>query len=563
MTPDGVLCYNKDEFILFTFRKGETLIKQYINCHYSGSKLLLRGIDENNNFVSEKLDYQPTVWVEKNMNLHEFKADIVGTDSRSWKHAINKSDLIAVQFKDIRSTRSFISKNTRFGKDEDGKNRVISEKVYTAPSNPFVAQYLCETFKDAKALVAKDLRIYTYDIETEVGHRDVPNDSMVQARTIVDKKSFFKQDEKTIELPIIEFETLPERNTWELLDESKGEWVSYEQHPFRFIGGFPEPTKANEKITLITVKDVNKNHIYTWGLNEFTTDRKDITYFHCNTETILLERFLQFWESDYPHIVTGWNTLKFDNTYLVNRINKILGEGEANRLSPYGEISMREGKVDEDKPNFNNRQDIETTFSGIADLDYLRVYKKFGTYSAKESYKLDFICEEELGIKKIPNPTGGSFRDFYTGEFEVYEKPKETDHEIKKLGFERTQIKESLKEHPERKAEYEALDAKIKSMCHQVFTEYNIRDVELVDKLDKKKRLIDLVLQVSYMAHVNYEDVFSPVKTWDYIIYNHLNALKQVIPHKVHASKTEKFVGAYVKTPLVGKHEYCVSFDLD
>ena len=90
---------------------------------------------------------------------------------------------------------------------------------------------------------------------------------------------------------------------------------------------------------------------------------------------------------------------------MYNRIKIRLGEDEANRLSPFGEVFQRP---------IEGTDDIETSFGGIADLDYLRLYRKFNT-KAQENYKLDTIANLEIGFKKVENPTGGSFRDFYTG----------------------------------------------------------------------------------------------------------------------------------------------------
>ena len=247
------------------------------------------------------------------------------------------------------------------------------------------------------------------------------------------------------------------------------------------------------------------------------------------------------------------NCTRFDNTYLYNRIKIRLGEDEANRLSPFGEVFQRP---------IEGTDDIETSFGGIADLDYLRLYRKFNT-KAQENYKLDTIANLEIGFKKVENPTGGSFRDFYTGQFEVRQKPKEDDTEIRKLGYERTKLYDHYKETGEGYEEWEALDKKIRDLCAQTFIEYNIRDVELVDKIDNKRKYINLAMTIAYSAQCNYEDVFSPVKTWDYIIYNHLIKDGIVVPIKKPANKTEKFEGAYVKPPLIGKHEYCASFDLD
>lgn len=112
-------------------------------------------------------------------------------------------------------------------------------------------------------------------------------------------------------------------------------------------------------------------------------------------------------------------------------------------------------------------------------------------------------------------------------------------------------------------AAYKELDREIKQECWHSFVSYNVRDVELVDKIDAKMKLMDLALTLAYAAKVNYEDVFSPVKTWDIIIYNYLNEQKVVVPPRKGGEKSQAYEGAYVKDPLVGKHNWCCSFDLN
>jgi DNA polymerase elongation subunit (family B) len=97
----------------------------------------------------------------------------------------------------------------------------------------------------------------------------------------------------------------------------------------------------------------------------------------------------------------------------------------------------------------------------------------------------------------------------------------------------------------------------------QRFMEYNVRDVELIEMLEDKMKLLELALALAYSAKVNYEDVFSQVRTWDQIIYHHLRKQNIVIPPKKGGKKDEKYAGAYVKDPITGMHDWVVSFDLN
>jgi DNA polymerase elongation subunit (family B) len=98
---------------------------------------------------------------------------------------------------------------------------------------------------------------------------------------------------------------------------------------------------------------------------------------------------------------------------------------------------------------------------------------------------------------------------------------------------------------------------------YQSFIEYNIQDVEIVDKLEDKMRLIELCLTMAYDGKVNFTDVLGQVRYWDNVIYNHLRKKNIVIPQKKEQEKVEKFEGAYVKDPQVGMHKWVMSFDLN
>ena len=76
-------------------------------------------------------------------------------------------------------------------------------------------------------------------------------------------------------------------------------------------------------------------------------------------------------------------------------------------------------------------------------------------------------------------------------------------------------------------------------------------------------KLLEMIISLAYMAKCNFNDVFSPVKMWDCIIYNHLREQKIVIPPKRHEQKLEAYEGAYVKDPHMGRHKWVCSFDLN
>jgi DNA polymerase elongation subunit (family B) len=270
--------------------------------------------------------------------------------------------------------------------------------------------------------------------------------------------------------------------------------------------GFPDVASASEEILAITIQDYTTKQIITWGVKPFANKQKNVTYRHCHSEQELLGDFINHWMQDVPDVVTGWNIQLFDIPYICKRLNRVLGEKLMKRFSPWGLVS-------EDKTFIQGREHTTFDVGGVTQLDYLDLYKKF-TYKAQESYRLDYIAEVELGQKKLDHSEFETFKDFYTKGW-------------------------------------------------QKFIEYNIVDVELVDRLEDKMKLIELALTMAYDAKVNYGDVFYQVRMWDNIIYNYLKKRNIVIPPKNKSQKNEKYAGAYVKEPIPGKYDWVVSFDLN
>ena len=272
--------------------------------------------------------------------------------------------------------------------------------------------------------------------------------------------------------------------------------------------GFPDVESAAEEVLLITIQDYSSKQIRTWGLGPFQNNQKNVIYKSFQTERDLLMDFINWWmiEDNTPEVVTGWNVELYDIPYLVRRLDRVLGEKLMKRMSPWGLVTENEIYI-------SGRRNISYDVGGVTQLDYLNLYKKF-TYKAQESYRLDYIAEVELGQKKLDHSEFETFKDFYTKGW-------------------------------------------------QKFCEYNIVDVELVDRLEDKMKLIELAITMAYDAKANYADVFSQVRMWDTIIYNYLKQRNIVIPPKERTDKDSKYAGAYVKEPIPGVYDWVVSFDLN
>jgi len=271
--------------------------------------------------------------------------------------------------------------------------------------------------------------------------------------------------------------------------------------------GFPKPEEAIEEVLLISLKNFRTKKTITFGSRPYTSKSPDVTYVDCKTEYDLIHNFITWWKDVEPEVITGWNVDLFDMTYLCNRINRLCGERKLKELSPFNIVKSTE--VDRGFGKKSQKYNI----CGVSIIDYLDVYKKF-TYTNRESYRLDVIAEIELGQKKLDHSEFDTFKDFYTNDWEK-------------------------------------------------FVDYNIHDVDLVDELEEKMKLIDLIMLMAYDAKVNYIDTFAQVRLWDVIIYNYLKKKNIVLDLIKRRDKHEQYAGAYVKEPVPGAYDWVVSFDLN
>ena len=270
--------------------------------------------------------------------------------------------------------------------------------------------------------------------------------------------------------------------------------------------GFPDPYDAKEPITAITITYMGQPPIVL-GCGDYVTKGNEI-YIKCRDEWSLCKKFIEIWSRKYPDVITGWNTKFFDIPYLINRFNKILGEDDTRKLSPWNFIKNR-------TTNINGRQLIAYEIVGIASLDYIELYKWYAPGGkSQESYRLDNIAQVELGVCKI--------------SYDEYDNL----HQLYRLNY-------------------------------QLFIEYNIKDVDLILRLEDKLKLIELALTLAYDTKSNYEDVFAQTRMWDSLTYSYLLKQNIIVPPKVIQEKDAAFEGAYVKEVQVGLHDYVASFDLN
>jgi DNA polymerase elongation subunit (family B) len=286
--------------------------------------------------------------------------------------------------------------------------------------------------------------------------------------------------------------------------------------------GFPEPGPALKTVTAICLKNNIDHTYYVWGLGDYNVENSymktnRVVYKKCVDEKELLIDFINHWAtpSNTPDIITGWNSKFFDIPYLVNRIRRVfgpdLGEENIKKLSPWGMVERREARIAYKSMNRDETYD----FQGISQMDYMEVFKKFGyAYGQQESYSLNHIAHVVLGESKLSYEEHGTLNNLYQAD-------------------------------------------------HQKFIDYNIKDVELVDRFEDKMGLITLALTIAYRGGVNYNDVFGTTAIWDTIIHRDLYADNIIMPFPKDPQEKTTYAGGYVKEPQVGLHNHVVSFDLN
>ena len=279
--------------------------------------------------------------------------------------------------------------------------------------------------------------------------------------------------------------------------------------------GFPFVADAAHPVTAITMKNNLSDTYYVWGLKEYDADKcpiegvEAIHYKQCKDEVSLLLDWLGWWnDSRYcPDVVTGWNTRLFDFPYLINRVRNVIGGDVYKKFSPWGVVDQRNIVI-------AGRENIAYEMMGIQQLDYYDLFRKFGySYGTLESYKLDHVAYIVLGDKKLSFDEVGSLQNLYNAD-------------------------------------------------HQLYIDYNIKDVQLIDRLEEKMGLITLAMTMAYRGGVNYSETFGTTSIWDSIIYRLLYKDKVAVPPRIGKQK-ERYPGAYVKDPMTGMHEWVCSFDLN
>ena len=269
---------------------------------------------------------------------------------------------------------------------------------------------------------------------------------------------------------------------------------------------FPKPDDPQHPINIITVYDSLRKHFITWGLKPYHKKNENHTYLYCKTEKDLLSKFISYISSDYPDILSGWNSEFFDLPYIINRITRILGEEETKKLSPVNFIRpiVFTGKF--------GKEQVHWHIEGMSCVDYLDIYKRFCPV-LRDSYKLDNIGETELGENKI---------DY-------------GDTNLSSLADDNWEL----------------------------FVDYNVQDVNLLVRLETKLQYLQLLRMIAYAGLTTFEGALGSLSVITGLCAIKARARDQRIPtfNKGSINNDQQNAGAYVGEPRRGFQEHIVSFD--
>ena len=221
------------------------------------------------------------------------------------------------------------------------------------------------------------------------------------------------------------------------------------------------------------------------------------------TEKEMLNAFLEVIED--ADVLSGWNSEGYDIPYTVRRIIKTMGKSETRRL-----CLLKKLPKEREYEKFGKKTS-SFDLVGRIHLDYLELYRKYN-YEERHSYRLDYIGEMEVGEKKVAYE--GSLDRLYNHDF--------------------------LK-----------------------FLEYNIQDVMLLDRMDKKLQFIDLANLIAHENTVLLPTTMGAVATTESAIINETHRRGMVVPDRNKAAEKDTAAGAFVATPKKGFHEWIGSMDLN
>src|SRR5574343_20904 len=274
--------------------------------------------------------------------------------------------------------------------------------------------------------------------------------------------------------------------------------------------GVPSPIDTPDEITTITITDNIEMMPVSFSLKKYTGSFEG-TFIKCFSEADLLAKFLT-WMKQHPcDLLTGYNilgyssTLKttgFDIPYIINRTNKILGEDNKfiSKLSPIGVVRTW---ISDNVYNVN--------IAGLIMIDYMDLYRWYSP-TKLPSYKLDAICNHELGVGKLDYSEYKDLCDLYNRNFNK-------------------------------------------------FLEYNIIDTKRVLELESKLGYIKLIQALGLLTKAPMKNYASTTALMEGIMLTHYRRNSLCAPRFIGGEQKE-YPAAFVKIPYAGIYNWVCDVDI-
>ena len=306
------------------------------------------------------------------------------------------------------------------------------------------------------------------------------------------------------------------------------------------VDGFPEAadvldqdgnvTKEGASTQVLSISIVYDDKIILLGLKEMPEDMqqriKDNTnkyfqkfgadykfkYIKYDDEFDMLYAFFYKMIPKMP-LLTGWNFLKYDWLYLVNRSRKLSKwtNGKQYKIDPaVSSLTKRMNKI------------WSTEFEVPAHrmiFDYMQLYEICDTsIKVKESSSLDFVANKLVGVEKIKY--NGSLQKLYEDDFET-------------------------------------------------FMYYNAVDSVLVQKIHESRNYISIIYAISSLAQIRIVDVVSQMNNalgslaiTEGVLRNRFRKMDNIVLFRDEKGDAESTIaGGWVKDPVVGMNQLVVTYD--
>jgi DNA polymerase elongation subunit (family B) len=329
---------------------------------------------------------------------------------------------------------------------------------------------------------------------------------------------------------IYEFlDALPEKEKEEIFEFNLPK-IYFVDIETEIIDGFPDaetaPTRVlsisvvyDDKIILLGLKDMpqdmqdriikNSNEYF----KKFNADYK-FKYIKYDDEFDLLWSFFNKMVPKMP-LITGWNFLRYDWLYLINRSRKISKwvNGQEIKIDPnVSSLTKKMNKV--------WSTDFEIPAHRMI-FDYMQLYEICDTsIKVKESSSLDYVSNKLVGVDKIKY--NGSLQKLYEDDFET-------------------------------------------------FMYYNAVDSVLVQKIHEARNYISIVFAISSLSKIKVVDVVSQMNNalgslaiTEGVLRNRFRDMENIILFKdenANRDVGDGIAGGWVKDPIVGMNKWVAVFD--